>query len=199
MRELWTSDSASYQGRYFSCDGIDLKPRCARSPHVPIWVGGSSKQALRRTAEYGDVWHPLGFTVVDDAYKAQNADELAGKQLPTSGTTPERVAEGLEEIRRHADEAGRDVRHLQVVVYPGLPDDEETRGRPLSERGAMAIVGGGGKVLDWLGRYVDAGATGFTVTTSGMTPAECIEQLHRFAEEVVPELNDRARALLPKP
>jgi alkanesulfonate monooxygenase SsuD/methylene tetrahydromethanopterin reductase-like flavin-dependent oxidoreductase (luciferase family) len=141
------------------------------------------------------VWHPLGFTVVDDAYKAQNAGELAGKQLPTSGTTPERVAEGLAEIRRRAGEAGRDVSHLQTVVYPGLPDDEERRGRPLSERGPLAIIGGGDKVLDWLGRYVDAGATGFTVTTSAMTPSACIEQLQRFAEEVMPELDQRARTV----
>jgi probable F420-dependent oxidoreductase len=192
MKELWTSEAATFEGRYYSADGIDLKPRCARSPHVPIWVGGSWKGALRRVAHSGDVWHPLGWSVVDDTYREANAQELAGKVLPTSGTTPEKLAAGVEEIRRMADEAGRDIGHLQVVPYCGLPEDETTRGLPLTERGAMAIIGGGPKVVDWLGRYLDAGATGFVVTTGGMTPAECIEQLHRFAEETAPELEARA-------
>ena len=44
----------------------DVQPKCVRSPHVPLWVGGSSKSALRRVAEFGDVWHPMGFTVISD-------------------------------------------------------------------------------------------------------------------------------------
>ena len=138
MIELWTSDAATYDGKYYSCEGIDLKPRCARKPHVPIWIGGSSKAALRRVAELGDVWHPLGFTVVDDAYRTANADELAGKQLPTSGTTPERLARDLATVRGLAEETGRDLADLRVVVYSGLPEDDETRGLPLDRRGALA-------------------------------------------------------------
>ena len=30
-----------------------------QTPHPPIWVGGSSEAALRRTVRYGDGWHPI--------------------------------------------------------------------------------------------------------------------------------------------
>ncbi len=32
----------------------------AQKPHPPIWVGGHTEPALRRTARLGDVWHPIG-------------------------------------------------------------------------------------------------------------------------------------------
>ena len=28
-------------------------------PHPPIWIGGNSRRALRRVAEYGDGWLPM--------------------------------------------------------------------------------------------------------------------------------------------
>src|ERR1700692_3432952 len=38
---------------------MGLAPR-PDQPRIPIWVGGSSKPALRRVAERGDGWMPQG-------------------------------------------------------------------------------------------------------------------------------------------
>jgi len=189
MIEVWSSDAASYEGKYYTCDGINVKPKCVRRPHVPIWIGGSSKQALQRVVEFGDVWHPLGFTVIDEKYKAANAGELAGKALPTSGTTPQRLRHGLEYVKQQADEGGRDLSSLQVVVLPGLPVGEEESSLASSKEEGFQVAEGGDQVVDWLGRYVEAGATGFVVAPPGDSLEECVDHLRRFAAEVIPQLD----------
>ena len=39
---------------------VGLRPRPAARPRPPIWIGGSSKPALRRVAARGDGWIPQG-------------------------------------------------------------------------------------------------------------------------------------------
>ena len=59
MRELWTSPAPSFAGKYTQFSGLVFEPRPAQKPHPPIWVGGHSKPALRRTVEFGAAWHPI--------------------------------------------------------------------------------------------------------------------------------------------
>ena len=58
IKKLWTSDVASHAGPFVSFTDVHTGPRPLRSPHPPIWVGGSSDAALRRAVRYGDAWHP---------------------------------------------------------------------------------------------------------------------------------------------
>jgi probable F420-dependent oxidoreductase len=51
IRAAWTHE---YVG------DVGLRPRPAQTPRPPIWIGGSSKPALRRVAERGDGWIPQG-------------------------------------------------------------------------------------------------------------------------------------------
>ena len=59
IKLLWTQDVASYEGRFASFKDVNTAPRPIRSPHPPIWVGGPSDAAMRRTVRYGDAWHPI--------------------------------------------------------------------------------------------------------------------------------------------
>ena len=60
MKELWTKDDPDFKGEFFSFSGIKFSPKPKQNPHPPIWIGGSSNAALRRTAQLGDGWHPNG-------------------------------------------------------------------------------------------------------------------------------------------
>jgi probable F420-dependent oxidoreductase len=56
-RDLWGSEVSSFQGRYVRYSDIVLAPK-PMQPHIPIWIGGESKNAMKRAAELGDGWYP---------------------------------------------------------------------------------------------------------------------------------------------
>ena len=58
--ELWTNDKPRFAGEHVRFDNILFEPKPVQKPHPPIWVGGESGPALRRTAKLGDAWYPIG-------------------------------------------------------------------------------------------------------------------------------------------
>jgi probable F420-dependent oxidoreductase len=58
--ELWTKEDPTFKGKYTNFANIGFKPKPVQKPYPPIWVGGESPAALRRTAELGDAWYPIG-------------------------------------------------------------------------------------------------------------------------------------------
>jgi alkanesulfonate monooxygenase SsuD/methylene tetrahydromethanopterin reductase-like flavin-dependent oxidoreductase (luciferase family) len=59
MQELWTRAKPSFNGRYTQFDNLVFEPKPVQQPHPPIWVGGHTKAALRRTVRFGAAWHPI--------------------------------------------------------------------------------------------------------------------------------------------
>jgi probable F420-dependent oxidoreductase len=102
MKELWTNPYPSYQSRRWSFSDLRFSPKPLQKPHIPLWIGGSSPAALRRTAASGDGWHP-------------------------NGLSPEEFSLGKKEIEELASKAGRDPEsiimstRIEVEVRPGDP------------------------------------------------------------------------------
>ena len=57
LRELWTSDSLTFDGEFHRVDRASINPR--PSAPIPVWFGGSAPAALERCAALGDGWIPL--------------------------------------------------------------------------------------------------------------------------------------------
>ena len=74
---------------------VGLRPRPARRPRPPIWVGGSSKPALRRVAERADGWIPQGtprkLMPESIAYLLAHRDEVRPGQPIDIGVITEHV------------------------------------------------------------------------------------------------------------
>ena len=108
-KALWTNDVTSYEGPFVSFRDVMLAPKPAQSPYPPIWVGGASNAAIRRTARLGDAWHPLGIRV----------DWLRDTGLPR--------------LQRLAEGEGRPTPSLCPRIFcrltdAPLPDDERVAG-----------------------------------------------------------------------
>lgn len=72
---------------------VGLRPRPAQQPRPPIWIGGSSKPALRRVAERGDGWIPQGtpkkLMPESIAYLAEHRDKVRPGQAIEVGMITE--------------------------------------------------------------------------------------------------------------
>ncbi|MEV7283101.1 TIGR03619 family F420-dependent LLM class oxidoreductase [Streptomyces sp. NPDC093252] len=55
----WAQDTVAATGPHARYTDITTGPSPLRRP--PVWVGGLGDAALRRTARFGDAWHPFGF------------------------------------------------------------------------------------------------------------------------------------------
>ena len=50
FKQLWSQSPASFTGQHYKYANIRAEPFPLQKPHPPIWIGGHSRAALRRTA-----------------------------------------------------------------------------------------------------------------------------------------------------
>jgi probable F420-dependent oxidoreductase len=117
IRAVWTTDDVSFDGRHFTARGITAHPRPVSEPHPPIWIGGNTGAARQRVAQKGDGWCP---------FPAPAA--LAQTARTAAIDSPERLADGIADLRRRIDEEGRDWTKFDVVFSNfdgGSPADDD--------------------------------------------------------------------------
>jgi len=165
FRELWTNDDPRFEGRYVKFDNIRFEPKPAQKPYPPIWVGGESGPALRRTARIGDGWYPIGTN------PQHRLDSM------------KRYQAGVERLRRLTREAGRDPAKISLVYrvsswgksLPARADDGERR---LFSGEAIDII------ADLRG-FRDFGVSHVDFSFAGATADAMITDMRRFREDVL--------------
>jgi probable F420-dependent oxidoreductase len=65
-----------------SGEAFYFAPAPSRGAELPIWVGGSSRAALRRAAAVGAAWHPSMLPPKELAATGERLDALAGRAVP---------------------------------------------------------------------------------------------------------------------
>lgn len=60
MKEMWTKDEASYNGKYVKFPALYCDPKPTQKPHPPVLIGGEGPKMPDRVAGYGDGWLPRG-------------------------------------------------------------------------------------------------------------------------------------------
>src|SRR5262249_1545732 len=139
----------------------------------------------QRAISVGDVWHPLGFVVISDEFMAAHEAEFAGETMQTDGVTPDRLRAALAAARPFAEQHGRDLASLEVVLMPGPPQESLEGAQSAIHTGTRGSRGGQ-EVVDWFGAYIEAGATGFVLGLAGRTLDSCRASLEHVAAEVMP-------------
>ena len=101
MRAIWTSDEASYKGRFVDFERIWSWPKPVQKPHPPLLLGGAGTTIAERAARYADVW------------------------MPISRTTPGQILETAPKLARACAERGRPM--LPIYLYGAQFDSEKLK------------------------------------------------------------------------
>lgn len=107
FKELWTSDDPEFHGKYADFSDITFAPKPVQKPHPPLWIGGESPPALRRAAELGDAWYPIG----------------SNPQFPVG--TVEQYSEYRDRVRENARKVGRDPETLDFAYSVNWNNESE--------------------------------------------------------------------------
>jgi probable F420-dependent oxidoreductase len=162
FRELWTSNDPRFAGRHVKFEGILFEPKPPQHPHPPIWVGGESPPALRRTARLGDAWYPIGTN------PAHPLDSLPRYQA------------GIARLRKLATETGRNPALAYRCSKHGtdLPPKAGDGERRLFSGGPNEIAG---DLRDF--KTLGVGYVDFTFANT--TAAATLADMKRFRDEVL--------------
>ena len=69
LRQLWSGEPVSYDGRYFGAfSEVTMQPPARQPGGPPIWCGGRADAALARAGRLADGW--ISYVVTPDQYRA---------------------------------------------------------------------------------------------------------------------------------
>jgi len=173
ITKLWESEAVDFEGQFHSLKGATICPRPKQQP-LPLWLGGSSPAAVRRTARFGSGW-------------------LAPLQ------TPEEAGVTVEAIRQESQRIGRPIPedHYGATILfrfgdlpdrpaPGAPEDPEARRR--LQR--IQAIGDADDVLARIREFREVGITKFIAIPIARGASDVMEQTRRLDAEVLPHAND---------
>ena len=165
FKELWTSDNPSYDGDYCSFSNISFAPKPVQQPHPPLWIGGESPPALRRAAELGDAWYPIG----------------SNPRFPVG--TFDQLADYMSRVRGNAERAGRDPAELDFAYSVNWYDTSEAQ---VVDGERRPLTGNAVQASDDVKRLEEMGVNHLMLGFQAPTLDDTLGQLQRFTDEVRP-------------
>ena len=176
LRRLWSEPSVDFGGTHWTLKGASIAPRPVQA-ELPIWIGGGSAAAIRRTGQYGTGWQggpetpaeiaPIiaGIQAAAHSFGRSIDDDHFGAAFPYRfGTLAGSGAERLMEAYRKR--SGRDPAEYFVAGH------------------ADAIVA---RIAD----YVAAGASKFILRPIARGDEDMLTQTRRLIDEVLPKVAAR--------
>jgi probable F420-dependent oxidoreductase len=170
LKQLWTDEHITFQGKYYHVDDIAFSPKPFQKPRIPIWVGGEGKYAQRRAGQYGDAWFPYFVRV-----------------------TPQELLRRFDNVREEAKKAGRNPAEidfaccLPIELTPNdVAQDEDY------------LKGSIPQVTAAIQKFIDVGV--IHIGLQFMIPhyPERQQQIERFAQDVLPALKSVLSRTSPK-
>ena len=171
FKELWTQDDPKFDGKYARFADVSFLPKPVQKPHPPIWVGGESPAALRRTVELGDAWYPIG----------------ANPGFPLD--TAARFSAGVAKLHARAEQAGRDPATIGLAYWAPWYKAGQAANTESGER--QAFTGSDADILADIAAFDALGVRSLLFTFIRPTLAETLAAMDRFASDILAKVAKR--------
>ncbi len=173
LSRLWSEETVTMEGTYYQLHEASISPRPIQQP-MPLWVGGSAKQAIERTARWGTGWQA----------GIDSADQV--------GPIIEGIKTRTAELGRQIDEdhygAGFGFRF-------GSPDEPiiQRYNELLTKRlgrdpKGFTAIGGTDEIMRLISDFRKAGVHKFILRPIASGTTDMMAQTERLIAEVLPEV-----------
>ena len=173
---LWRQETVDFVGVHYRLSGASIAPKPVQA-ELPMWIGGSSEAAIRRTARFGSGWQ-------------------AGPETPLEAATI------VAAIRAATTAQGRSIDEdhygAGFPFYFGQTDAvavqrpmEAYRRRTGRDPASYFAVGDANTIIGRIGEYIAAGISKFVLRPLGADGSEVMVQTRRLIDAVLPEVAAR--------
>lgn len=168
MKVLWTEARATYRGEFVNFEEVAADPKPVQDPHPPVWIGGESAAALRRTVALGDAWYPFGS---NPKFRMDTIESYVIRR---------------DRLFALADEAGRNPSSIQLTFNCAFHNESEQSHR---DGGRLSFTGTAEQRAEDIRALGAAGVTMMMVNVTSNELAQMLDRMQDFAENVIPLVN----------
>jgi probable F420-dependent oxidoreductase len=185
IRGLLSGQSISHHGKFYDFDDVDIAPTPSPSRPIPVWYGGPSQAAARRSAEYCDGYLATRTPRHDLAKRLAIIDRI----LTESGKPPQPV--GVIPYVSPANSVEGGAAHFDLPAL--FADTARLYGTPLASLRSLAdldgaaIAGPPDVIIEEVRRYQSLGVSHFVFDLRARFAdwSDCVDML---GSEVLPLL-----------
>lgn len=177
IKRLWTQDTVTFDGKYYSLKDAVMNPKPIQKPHPPIWTGimHGKRRMFKVIAKHADVW------------------TISGLYLPTPKEHQEMkmtLDEACREVGRDPDQIehalgvpcviAEDERSLREKVERFKPTSISVKGYSVKQ---VRLEGTPQQLIERLRAYTRVGVTCFVMNFPDVAT---LEPVRIFSEKVMP-------------
>ena len=174
MTRLWRENNVSFKGDYYQLEDATIAPKPVQQP-LPLWLGGSAKQAIERTATWGTGWQ-AGIETAADVAPVISAIKVRAVELGRK-ISDDHFGAGFGFRFGNAEEPIVSKYHSGLKKRLGRDPD------------GFSAVGGVEQMMALVHDFRAAGVHKFILRPIAQGTEDMIDQTRQMVEKLIPEID----------
>jgi len=196
IRRLWTGERVTHRGRFWTLEDVFIAPGPRRPSGPPVWIGAKVDTAIRRAAGLGDGW----FASANDGLEALRRQVAVYREASAqAGKAPGEIVllrDGLVADSAAAVRAALEgpllAKYREYEGWKATSADADRYAPSYAEALPRLVAGSPAECVEQVGRYADLGVTTLVLRCQfpGMGHLDTMRGIERFGAHVMPRFRD---------